>query len=122
MEKQAMPSSDTYNHLEMLDVLITEKENIGDTTLISVLVLEDQKNMGPHTLRKIPVYMQGHLVGESEKVSAFKIDFPEETYSIVINQSEQLRHIMSIEDEEIFAKVALIHEKNGEKKVYTIMY
>lgn len=122
MKKQAMLSSDTYNHLEMLDVLITEKENIGDTTLISVLVLEDQKNMGPHTLRKIPVYMQGHLVGESEKVNAFRIDFPEETYSVVINQAEQLRHIMVIEGEEVFAKVALIHEKNGEKKVYALTY
>lgn len=122
MAKTSMLSSETYNHLEKLDVLTTEKENTGNTTLITVLVLEDQNNPMPHTLRCVPICTQGQTLEGNESISAFNITLPDETYTVVMRHDESLRRLMVVEGEDVFAKVALIHEKDGEKKVYPITY
>ena len=76
----------------------------------------------PHTLRCVPICTQGQILESNESISAFNITLPEETYTVVMRHDESLRRLMVVEGEDVFAKVALIHEKDGEKKVYPIVY
>lgn len=120
-EKRAMPSSDTYNHLENLETLITSKEGHGPTALTTFIILEDQKQSQVHHLMRVPIYTEGKVLEGDESIEAFKLSIGEDDYTLVVRHDEGHRRLIRVEGQDLFGKVCLIHECKGEIKNYTII-
>lgn len=121
-EKVLMPSSKTYNHIENLETLITTKSGVGNTSLITVMVLEDQTSLATHQLTRVPVYMAGKVVEAHESVEAFKLSVGEEAYTVVVKHDEAHRGLMVVEGQDLYGRVLLIHHTKEKIQSYRITY
>lgn len=121
-EKVLMPSSKTYNQIENLETLVTTKESIGNTSLITVMVLEDQTSPITHQLTRVPIYMVGKVLEDDASAQAFKLSIGEEAYTVVVKHDEDSRGLMVVEGQELYGRVSLIHHTKEKVQSYRITY
>lgn len=121
-EKIPMPSSKTYNHIEDLETLITTKEGVGSTSLITVIVLEDKTSPITHQLTRVPIYMAGKVIEGGESATAFKLSVGEEAYTVVVKHDEAYRGLMVVEGQDLYGRVSLIHHSKEKIESYRITY
>lgn len=114
-------SSKTYNQLQSQHVLRSTTRAKGNTTIATVLMLEEKNNSTCKRVEHMPVYIEGNKIIETDKVEAIKITYNDTTYIVVIKHDETYRRLMVVEGQDLYGRVNLIETKNGQTYTHKIV-
>ncbi|MEG0710693.1 MAG: alginate lyase family protein [Niameybacter sp.] len=121
-EKLEMQTSKTYNHIQKQEVLRTTTKQEGSTMITTVIVLEDKAGISAHKVESVPIYTEGQRLQGDEHVEAFKITYGNTAYTLVVKHDEAYRHLMVVEGRDVYGRVALIKEQDGQQKIHTMIW